>query len=46
MFTETGIGNIAPSNSDMYTVVSSLVHDGTDYSALIDIDDAREITVF
>ena len=46
MFTETEIGNIAPSNSDIYTVVSGLVHDGTDYRALIDIDDAREITVF
>ena len=28
MFTETEIGNIAPSNSDIYTVVSGLVHDG------------------
>ena len=44
MFTE--IGNLAPSNSHMYTVVSGLVHDGTDYRALIDIDDAREITAF
>ena len=46
MFTETEIGNIAPSNSDIYTVVSDLVHDGTDNRALIDIDDAREITGF
>ena len=44
MFTE--IGNFAPSNSHMYTVVSGLVHDGTDYRALIDIDDAQEITAF
>ena len=42
MFTETEIGNIAPSNSEIYTVVSGLVHDETDYRALIDIDDARE----
>ena len=30
----------------MYTVVSGLVHDGTVNRALIDIDDAREITAF
>ena len=46
MFTETEIGNIAPSNSDIYTVVSGLVHDGTDYHALIDIHDSREISAF
>ena len=46
MFTETEIGKIAPSNSDIYTVVSGLVHDGTDYRAFIDIDDAREINIF
>ena len=34
MFTETEIGNIALTNSDMYTVASGLVHDGTDYRAL------------
>ena len=45
MFTETEIGNIAPSNSDIYTVVFGLVHDGTDYRVLIDIDNAWEITV-
>ena len=32
MFTE--IGNLAPNNSDIYTVVSGLVHDGTDYRDL------------
>ena len=46
MFTETEIGNIAPSNSDIYTVVSGLVYDGTDYRAIIDIDDTQEITAF
>ena len=46
MFTETEISNLAPSNSDIYMVISGLVHDGTAYRALIDIDDAREITVF
>ena len=46
MFTETEICNIAPSNSDIHTVISSLVHDGTDYRALIDIDDAQETTAF
>ena len=44
MFTE--ICNLAPSNSDIYTVVSGLVHDGADYRVLIDIDDAREFTAF
>ena len=42
----TEIGNLAPSNSDIYTVVSGLVHDGTDYRALIDIDDERESNAF
>ena len=46
MFTETEIGNLAPSNSDIYTVVSGLVRDWTGYRAHIDIDDAREITIF
>ena len=44
MFTEKG--NLTPSNSDIYTVISGFVHDGTDYRAHIDIDDAREITAF
>ena len=42
----TEIGNLAPSNSDIYTVVSVLVYDGTDYRAIIDIDDTQEITAF
>ena len=42
----TEIGNLAPSNSDIYTVVSGLVYDGTDYRAIIDIDDTQEITAF
>ena len=40
------IGKLAPSNSDIYTVVSGLLYDGTDYRALIDIDNAREINAF
>ena len=44
MFIE--ISNLAPNNSDTYTVVSSLLHDDTDYRALIDIYDAREIPAF
>ena len=35
-----------PINSDIYTVVSGLVHDGSDYHAHKDIDDAREFTAF
>ena len=42
----TEIGNLAPSNSDIYTVVSGLVYDGTDQRAHIDNDDARELTIF